>query len=624
MNKTVQYILRYFKSPAIAGFFSFTCLQFGFWYLLQLVSRFVFIYHRNSIGTSFSAFAESSFHGFALDLAMVSYLMLFSLVCYLLALLSGSRLVLKVYLVLSVVLVLAICLISYGDSEMNRVWGSKFNRQALEYLHSPSEAMASSSEAAWVRILIGTLLIVALSVWLLRRMYPVLIRSVSNRAIPQLPFWLLAVAAFGVGMRGGLQTAPISQSSVYYSQVGFRNLAAVNSPWNFLYYLFNNSEVLDPEKFHFDKQADEAWQHFAAEDLHQKPLSANAKPNVVVVILESFSAYTSKRYGGVFDCTPFLDSISREGWSFVNAWSQGDRTDKGLACVISGWPGQPWGSILNEPDKAARLPSIAREFTNAGYQTAFCYGGDLSFANMNAYIRNSGYQVISDQGDYPKAMQNSKWGAHDETMLSHAVSLFSGLKQPFLGTLLTLSSHEPFEVPGDHHTYRTEQEKFLNSVRYTDRCLRQFVANAAKTPWFANTIFVFVADHGRDIGLPDMGVSQPAHFRIPILFWGPGLKQEFRHTDSSFACQTDIAQTLCTNLLGTGNLFWYSRNLAGPHAQLSAYFFSGGFGILSPDCQVVFENNPPRMTQSSGKDAETLVRIGKSLQYDIVKRYKKF
>ncbi len=617
-----------FKSPAFVGFFSFLTVQFLFLYLLQFLSRSIFIFFKKTQFASLKLLFVSSYHGFLLDLSMLCYPLLWILFCYILFQIFNRNWILKLTLPIVVLMVISSVVIAFSDAELYHVWGTKNNSQSVQYLRSPKEAFASASAGTWAVVIPFTLIFGSLAAYYYYRLISKNWKQVNANRRGKI---ILAIPAFvlaGIGLRGGLQTIPISQSRVYYSQNTFENYTAVNSTWNFLYYVFNKSEVIVPEKYRFGLPKGESyWKQYTVTDTTAEftPLSKINKPNVVLVILESFSAYTSKYFCDSFDCTPFLDSLAQTGITFTNAYSQGDRTDKGLACVIGGWPGQPWQGIINEPDKGAKLPSLARIFNQQGYQSSFYYGGDLAFANMRAYLTPAGYQNMVDENVMNLDKPGFKWGYHDADVLNYWLSSIQSAKQPFFSTILTLSSHEPFTVPGwKKLNDNNEFVRFRNSVRYVDNCLRNWIHKAASQPWFNNTLFVFVADHGRQVGLGNMDYWQPAHFRIPIVFWGPVLNGGPK-VYTQTASQTDIGTTLHCGLFGAKpGYFPFGRNLLAPHADMTAYFFSNGFGVLSPEGHVVWENNPPRITEKSGKATTDMLLLGKSLQLELISRYKNF
>lgn len=624
------------KSPNLFGFFSFlsrACL----WILgLQWGGRMLFLLQRGlwkqlSAGEMAGAFI----HGFSLDLAFTAYVMIpMTLLTMLVVFFKPSRLRLPVFAI-GVAVMLFTALINVADAEMFRSWGARFNRQALQYLKMPEEAMASSSEAAWGTMAI---LLALFGCWFVYRLHR-LTRYFSDVFVPDhrsgkvyisLAGFILA-ALWGLAARGGTGTVPINQSVAVFSGNTAANLAAINGPWNFLYYIINKSEPLDAEKYrHFARGGENADTMLLLYDTTRTTLFGAERPNVCLVLLESFSAYTSGLLGEKYDCTPFLDSLSSDGLLFTQAYAQGDRTDKGLACVLGGWPGQPWQSILHEPDKAARLPSLARELAQLGYQSSFLYGGDLGFANMKSYLAAAGVQQLLDESSFDGSLKTSKWGAHDEFVFRRLLNVNDQLKAPWLSMVLTLSSHEPFDVPGQPR-YRGEgdQKRFLNSIMYTDACLREFIRQASAKSWFSNTIFVFVADHGRDLGLPETPFDRPGHFRVPLLYWGPALHSGLRGRKiNRVVAQTDIAQTLLQHISGIGRrVFPFGRNmLSESHPGMTTYHFNNGFGVVSGHDWVVYHNDGKNHFGSRKADLryDSLLNAGKAMQYRLVRQYQSF
>lgn len=631
MRNSIRHISE--KSPNLFGFFSFLTLVFLWAISLQWAGRLLFLLQRGLAFKLDAATLVGAFwYGFPLDLAFTGYILLLFMVLYLGAVSLHAPAFRRIMFILGVLLVLVTCIINLADAEMFRVWGTRFNRQALQYMRSPKEAMASSANAGWWSMI---LLLLAAAVPLLlalrklvngvaARPEPRKVLKVSAGAILLAPLIVLAV-------RGGTGAVPINQSVAYFSVNPAANLAAVNGPWNFLYYLINKSETLDPEKYHFLPGTGESrLQAFLYNDTAAFKLSDTEKPNICIVMLESFSASTSRRFGGKYDCTPFLDSLAETGLSFTRAYAQGDRTDKGLACMIGGWPGQPWQSILHEPDKAAKLPSLPRVFSKSGYRTSFVYGGDLGFANMKAYLASAGVEQLLDEASFPAAEKTSKWGAHDQFAFGKYLQVNDRLQEPFLSMMLTLSSHEPFDVPGgQRYTGSGEYAAFLNSVMYTDACIRRFIGMAARAPWFKNTIFVFVADHGRDLGLTETAFDRSGHFHIPVIFWGPALSAQLKGKSiSRVVSQTDIGQTLVQNILHPNQrIFPYGRNmLSDKHPGLSSYHFNNGVGVVCGDGYEVMHNEGKHHFGSIADKtlADSMLKTGQALQYLLVRKYKDF
>ena len=165
---------------------------------------------------------------------------------------------------------------------------------------------------------------------------------------------------------------------------------------------------------------------------------------------------------------------------------------------------------------------------------------------MKIYIKNMGFETIKDKSDFSKEEQNSKWGAHDGVMLNKSVEWMNGLKQPFFTSILTLSSHEPFEVPtGTFYKGEDEYSKFKNSIMYSDKSVHEFIEKCKMQPWFNNTVFVFVADHGRNTDVKYPIRFHPGFFKIPLMIYSPLLKDSLKgRREISLVSQTDVPAIL--------------------------------------------------------------------------------
>ncbi|MCC7299265.1 MAG: sulfatase-like hydrolase/transferase [Bacteroidia bacterium] len=585
----------------------------------------VFILHRNPHPLQdLDLLFVGSFYGFKLDLAWMAYNLVVTLFITALAGILGKRWMLYVLVPIYFAVATTTAVVSFADAEMNRVWGNKFNSQALDYMKHPNEAMASSSEAKYIVIVLGSILIVLLfTIWLFR-----ILKTAKNLVQYRWKLPLLAVLTMvfiAPIARGGLQTIPINQSNAYYSKIPFENMVSVNSTWNFLYYISDPGVSIDADALKFELADESAMEGYFAQNDSIPMLCSVSKPNVVLFVLESFSSHTSALFGKVNHHTPFLDSLAKTGLAFTHAYAQGDRTAKGLAAVLSGWPGQAnqTKSILTLPTKASRLPNIGMDALNQGYKTMFFYGGDMSFDNMYAYVVSGGFTTTVDEANFIGNQRGSKWGAFDGFVFQRAIDSMNEQNQPFFTTILSLSSHEPFEIPGKINT-GDEVTKFLNSVEYSDNCIREFMSRAAKQKWFNNTVFLFVADHGRKMGLPDMETYQPKFFQVPIVIWGPAMKNAYKgKTVERVVSQTDIPATLLESVLGIKNTkYSFSRNLLGSQPSISYYQIWDGFGVVSDKGHVIWNNPGARISEQSGQ-VDDLLKVGKAIQWKAAKVFEK-
>ncbi len=511
-----------------------------------------------------------------------------------------------------------------ADLELYRTWGFRLDDTPLQYLNSPQE-MAASAGSAPVGLLLGLLLgLLASSWWLYNKI-------VEPLAV--LPTWfgrgraalagLLYVALLVVPLRGGTQQIPVNQSDVYFSHVAFANHAAMNAPWNMMSALVLRAEEQPIQPLMPDSTARRLVaglypRAVGAPALPDSSASilADARPNVLFIILESFTGKLVGSVGGEKGVTPNLDSLARTGVLFTNIYAAGDRSQKGLVALLSGYPNQPTTSIIKFPRKTEHLPHLCRSLAAAGYRSHYYYGGELAFANMKSYLQTAGYEQFTERADFAAADQNSKWGAHDGVLFNRMLSDLKRQPQPFFVTAFTLSSHEPFEVPMKRKfPGTTEADLFRNSVYYTDYTLGQFLQKAQKEPWYAHTLLVLVADHGHQQP-HDSPNQSPEKFRIPLLLAGGALRPEVRgRVVSTIGSQTDVAATLLRQLNLPATSFAWSRDLLAPHPTSFAYYcFNNGFGTVAPAGTISFDNVNRQVWEQSSPGLAPQLQLGKAME----------
>jgi phosphoglycerol transferase MdoB-like AlkP superfamily enzyme len=430
-------------------------------------------------------------------------------------------------------------------------------------------------------------------------------------------FLFVALAgSLAIPIRGGLQLAPINQSSVYFSHIDFANHAAINPIWNF----FNSWVNKTYEK-------NNPYNYFAASEAIQKlqvlypapalvvptqHLLKTDKPNIILIIWESLTAKVVEDLGGMPGITPQLRELSREGILFSNLYASGNRSDKGIVAILSAYPAQPKNSIITIPNKTARLPYISADLKKIGYHTAFYYGGELEFANIKSYLLKGSFENTIGKEAFNPETWNSKWGAHDHVVFNRLLEDLNSAPQPFFHTMFTLSSHEPFEVPVETAIAgKDEQSLFLNAMHYTDESLGNFITSAKKQPWWDNTLVIILADHGHR--LPEIYTDDKSkEFHIPMLWLGGALTQQGVVIDR-LSSQTDLAPTLLSQLNLPYHNYKWGRDIFHPAARPFAYYaFNDGFGLIQPGKQVVFDNVGKRVIMQTGDNREEDIAFGKS------------
>ncbi len=572
---------------------------FLFWISFFVLQRAIFIaFHFDSIREQgFYELLKTFRYGFNLDLSVSSYLMGFPLLLFFISCFSpiANTAFRKIVSIYHLILLVLISLLTIIDFNLYEEWGSKLNSRAIEFLIlSPGEALASSASSP----ILLSMLIFGINLSLA---YIVLIKWVQFDYTPfKFSVWnLFAVPAITflaiIGLRGGVQLAPINQSAVYFSNKPILNHTALNTEWNLLHsFIENNFSSGNPYITLDQSEAEEIVKALYPASEDSTSILTVKHPNVVCIILESFTADVVEAFGGEADVSPFLSAIAREGLRFSNAYASGDRTDKGLIAILSGYPTQASRSIIQQPDKFEKLPSLVQAFNEHQYHSSFVYGGESEFANIKSYLRAAGIEKIIDKNDFPKEQMNSKWGAHDGYVFDKQLEILKNQAQPFFSVLLTLSSHEPFEVPIKSRFQGDDLPgKFRKAANYTDLSLGEYFAKAKQEEWYDNTLFIIVADHGHRLPKEYNDAYDPRKFHIPLIFYGEVLRPAYRGKQiDRIVSQTDIASTLLRQLYFDSEKFKWSKNMLDDSLpEFAFYSFDNGFGwISSKKSKFAFDN----------------------------------
>ena len=613
---------------AVIKRFAFQPRYFLFWLLFFLGGRVIFLLYHHALAAKLplAALLGTFGYGLRLDASATAYLCVLPFVLFTLGSLAGPRFPLG-WLVnfYTAVLLPMLAFLLMADADLYRVWGFRLDATPLQYIGTPGEMAATATSAPLV-LLFSLIGLIALGGWgLYKRVVGPLAPLPAGFGRGRAALGgLLYAALLVVPLRGGTQQIPINQSDVYFSDLPFANHAAINPIWNVADALLRLHDERPLRPFMPDSTArrlvaqlypargkEEAGRKNSELSLLREP-----RPNVLFIILESFTAKFVGCVGGEKGVTPTLDSLARTGVLFTNMYAAGDRSQKGLVALLSGYPNQPTTSIIKYPRKTAHLPHLARSLAAAGYRSRYYYGGELAFANMKSYLRTAGYEQLTERADFRVQDQNSKWGAHDHVLFNRLLAELPGQPTPFFVTAFTLSSHEPYDVPmAPKFPGKTETDLFRNSVYYTDFSLGKFIRAASRQPWWAHTLVVLVADHGHP--LPGNSPNDdPGKFHIPLVLAGGALRPEVSgRTVPEIGSQTDLAATLLAQLgLPATGYAWSRDLLRPPQVPFAFYCYTDGFGTVTPAGTLTYDNVGRRVEQRSPGATEAQLRLGQAYE----------
>jgi phosphoglycerol transferase MdoB-like AlkP superfamily enzyme len=577
-----------------------------FWLMFMIAARILFLAYNADLSSNltFSEILLAMLHGLRMDGSITGYVLaLMGLLLSISALIKGER-IYRIMHFLTIILIILSSIIIVADLELYRHWGFRMNNSPLFYMGAG--AAGSVEISVVVKLLIILAAFSAFSIWTYFKTIGPKLPLLSTGTKRQALIMFLLAGAMFLPIRGSFSVAPMNSGFVYFhkSKV-YANHAAINVIWNFLYSLQKSSHESYPENFFNREQAEKIFPTLYPESDSTTLLINTPRPNVLMIVIESFTADVVEPLGGMEGITPNLSRLCKEGVLFDQFYASGDRTDKGIIAILSGYPAQPASSIIKSPSKTQNLPKLNTHFKRLGYKTSFIYGGDVDFANFRSFLTTSGFDHLTTMDDFPDEINESKWGVHDHFVFDQSLKELDTTQAPFAKVILTLSSHEPFDVPMEAVIKGTDAESlFLNSCYYTDKSLGDFIAAAKQKSWWKNTLVVITADHGHRHP-HNKELKDRERFKIPLLLLGGAVsKDTIIHTLSG---QTDIPNTLLGQLDKSYPEFKFSKNIMGNRVvPFAAYFYNDGYGFLLPGKYIVHDNPGKQFLRSDGADTTDL------------------
>ena len=597
MKKRIAYISLYF----------FTVL------LIFILQKPLFMLYNGSIekGFGFADYMQVMVHGASLDAATAGYLTAFPFLLVLISIWFRKfplKKILYGYYILAAALISIIFVV---DMALYTFWGFKLDASVFLYIDSPKEALASVSVGFILLRVLAILLLIALNSWVLLKITPSVLTATRQRIAGTAGMLLLGGVLFII-IRGGVTESTSNIGQVYFSNEPFLNHSAVNPDFSLLSSMGKSQDFASEFNF-FDEEKraalfDGLYPTTDGDSIIQ--VLNTKRPNILIILMEGFGGAFVEPLGGLPDVTPHFNRLSKEGVFFTNCYANSFRTDRGTVCTFSGYLGLPTASVMKIPAKSRTLPAIAEGLSKAGYKTDFLYGGDINFTNMKSYLLSTGYQRLTANTDFSLAEQTSNaWGVNDDITFEYLYNQLRNRKEegPWHTAFLTLSSHEPFEVP-----YHRLEDKIPNAFAYTDECLGKFVDRLKQTPAWKDLLVICLPDHG--FYYPREGSNaMPRFYHIPLLWLGGAVKQPMQV--DKIMNQTDLAATLLGQLGLEHTAFTFSRNVLGSDYKypFAFYSFNNGFSFRDSTGVTVFDNNSGSILFDEPEADESRLDKGKAI-----------
>lgn len=549
-------------------------------------------------GITFSEIFQVLYHGLPLDMSMSGYLTAIPALILISSIWIEPNVIAKVLNVYFGIILSLVVIIAVVDLIVYPYWGFHFDSTVFLYLQKPKETFASASA---LEIILGFFAAIVFCILVYIGYVFIIRKQILKLTVPKSIWKACLVMIFLTGalflpIRGGVTVSTMNVGKAYFSDNMFLNHAAINPQFNLMYSFFKSDNFGSQYQFYDKSQATAIFDALMiqppADSIPQ--LLNTDRPNIILFILESFSAEAA--LDSVI--APNMSRFAREGVLFDNFYANSFRTDRGLVSVLSGYPAHPTVAIMKYPQKTENLPTIPRTLKQAGYENlSFYYGGDADFANMRSYFVGACAmkEVVSDK-DFPLSERMTKWGAPDKFLIDRTYKDITTQEQetPFMKTVLTLSSHEPFDVPV--HKFN---EPFLNAVSYTDECLGSFVERLKSTALWDNTLLIFIADHAMQSYPVGLNNSDPRRFHIPMIWLGGAVKEP--KVVSDFGSQNDLAATLLSQLNLKYTDFRFSTDMLNPDSRKFAFYsYVNGFCMTDATGTITYDNDRQEIIHQSG------------------------
>ena len=533
--------------------------------LLRLIFYFAFNHAGNPISTVGSSFVL----GFRFDLKMICFLLEFMLLLGALNISdpfisSRSR---KGYFLLLAIVCVVTSFTYIIDFAHYSYLNLRLSASVLNYLQDAGISLT----LVWqnypvIRMLLSILVVSFLVWWILIKLYRSIARSADQSKKKQK--WIWATAAFllfGLGIFGNFGQYNLRWSEAFSLGNDYRANLALNPYQSFFSSLKFRNSTYNPNMVRKAYPVLKPYFGFTGDSLNlnyervvKRPV-ANNKPNIVVVICESFSAYKSSMWGNPLNTTPYFKSICDQGIFFDQCFTPSYGTARGVWAVLTGIPdvGQANSTTSRNPG-AVNQHTIINDFK--GYDKYYFIGGSASWANIRGLLNNNIDSLhLYEQENY-KASKLDVWGISDKNLFLEANQVLKKQHTPFFAVIQTADNHRPYTIPaedlGEFHkleipadslkAYGFESNDEMNAFRYTDFCFQKFMEAAGKTDYFTNTIFIFVGDHGiaGDAGnmFPRSWTNERLdNMHVPMLFYSPSLIRPRRIHE--FVSQVDLLPT---------------------------------------------------------------------------------
>jgi len=600
-------------SPTLKSHLAYTLLSgLTIMLMLSLVRLGLLIYNSDMIGeTPYSTVAEGFLNGLRFDLRVVVYISIPLLLAILSPWAMARRGGFRLWLTLASSAVLFLGLV---EMDFYREFHQRLNGLVFQYIKEDPKTVMSM---LWYGFpVVRYLLAWAFGTWLISLLFKGIdrltrgpVREPGQVAIRTATPWYNRLAVFMVillvavvAARGTLrQGPPMRWGDAFTTDSNFVNQLGLNGTLT----------LIDAAKSRFGEDRANIWKatldpqqaqqtvrdllltpHDTLVDADSAAVRRDFVPpaertlpirNVVVILMESFAGHSVGALGSRNDITPNFDRLAKQGLLFDRFFSNGTHTHQGMFATMACFPNLPgFEYLMQTPEGGHKLSGLPALLSARDYDDVYVYNGDFAWDNQSGFFGNQGMTTFIGRNDFVNPVfSDPTWGVSDQDMFDRANEELAHNygKKPFYALLQTLSNHTPYALPKDLPvkpvTGQGRLDEHLTAMRYSDWALGQFFEKASKQPYYKDTLFVIVGDHGfgnhQQVTELDLG-----RFNVPLLLIAPGIQDAFGAVNHTVGTQVDIVPTIMGRLGGETRHQCWGRDLLNLPAG------DPGIGIIKP------------------------------------------
>ena len=592
------------KNTPTATTFKLYALALAFFSSARIILFFSQLDRLNGEDGIFFTVVKSFLMGLRFDIVIIGYILFFPiLVLLIFDIFRVNSKILKHSLLVFIFALFSIAItISIADIPYFNQFFSRFSVTAFEWFDSPLFVFQMIiQEPKYVFFVIPGFLLVVFVFILLKR---IILKSEtsSRKVLVKIPLYLFILLVMFTGIRGRLNMkSPIRVGTAYFCDNSFLNQLGLNPVYTLLRSYFDSTsskniavDLMDSEaatkavRSYMNIESDQLKS--VVERIVNPDTITSEKSNIVIVIMEGMSAAKMERGGNKNNLTPFLDSLTHEGIYFENNYSSGKHTYNGIFSTLFSFPTLYRQHTMKQ---MRRYNGISGTLKKHDYNTIYFTTHDGQFDNVEGFLIDNDFDRVISQKNYPSKEVKTTLGVPDDYLFRFAMPLLDELasdESPFLSVFMTSSDHGPYYIP-EYFTPKSDDIE-QGITEYADWSLRQFISQASTKPWFDNTVFVFISDHGVPLrAVYDISLD---YHHTPLLYYSPNIIKSDTVV-SALASQIDTYPTL----MGLLNLPYVNNTLG-----IDLLTQSRPFTIINDDDKIGVLNNEFLLIMKPGEDSK--------------------